>query len=397
MKIIQLYKNKKVMAISYVFGDSLVGAEELAEIDASGELSRFNNESEKSDNAKLKLRSGTITVADIHTAQSITSTLSFTPLKIGGPLSIEILTVYTGDAPKRKFLQGKPDLLVVSGVKGVQTFEAAPRAINQIVEDVKDNMHLEASALRKGSPIVYYSPAIDFSTVLCSLELVVDTFNGETFTHISKLFNSAAGLPVFAPASSFLIAGSFITKIAGDLGKALLESKPFLSADLTLRYDTPLFNPAFAGQIVLHNDRNTEELQAYKPGIINKGNGKEKASLINKESGKEYQGSAPYVILSLDGRTRSDLDSFTPKLASASLLEKFYGANDIGGEVVTALDSAMELYNDFSYRLKAENLKKKLKSLNKDSGDYKKMKILYNAYVGNIRKDLFKLDSIPTK
>ena len=42
--------------------------------------------------------------------------LPFEPIGIGKPLSIEILTIYTGDAPK-KFLGGKPDLLVVSGVR----------------------------------------------------------------------------------------------------------------------------------------------------------------------------------------------------------------------------------------------------------------------------------------
>ena len=385
------------MAVSYVIGDSLIGSEELDEIVASGELSRFNKESQTNDDATLLLRSGSVTIADIRAIRTEVNVSPFTPLKIGGPLSIEILTVYTGDAPKRKFLGGKPDLLVVSGVKGAQTFEAAPRAINQVVEDVKDNMLLEASALREGSPIVYYSPAIDFGTVLCSLELVVDTFNGETFSHISRLFSSAAGLPIFAPASSFLLAGSFITKIAGDLGNALLESKPFLSDDLLLRYDTPLFSAAFAGLVVLHNDRNDLELQAYRPGIVKQHDGTEKASLINKKTGKEYRGSAPYVILSIDGRARSDLDSFTPKLASASLLEKFYGANDAGGKVVTALESAMELYNDYTYRSKAENLKKKLDSMEKGTDEYKKTMVLYNAYVGNIRNDLFKLDSIPVK
>ena len=94
------------MAILYSLGNSLVDVEELNEHIVIGDLKRFED-------ARTAVRS--------RSANSTEETTSFEPVGIGKPLSLEILTVYTGNAP-RSFLGGKPDLLVVSGCEESSDF-----------------------------------------------------------------------------------------------------------------------------------------------------------------------------------------------------------------------------------------------------------------------------------
>src|SRR5690606_36440524 len=104
-----------------------------------------------------------------------------------------------------------------------------------------------------------------------------------------------------------------------------------------------------------------------------------------------YKGKAPYMIILLDGRKRDDLLSFSPTLASAAVLQKFYGPDSTTSELTSTLQEAMQLYNDAGYRAKGEKLKKQLKGLDKTSGDYEKLKALYEAYSMNIENETLKL------
>ena len=382
------------MGYSLVIGNTTVSAEELSEKIALGAISRFQTEAETNLDATLEFSRGAVSAAELFAAPRDLAP-EFAPLGIGQPMSIEILTVYTGDAPKRGIFGGQPDLLVTSAVKGIETFDAAPRAINQIVKDIQDKQYIEPSALTDGCPIVYYTPAVVNSTTLCSFELVTGAFDDHTLRQLSALFTSAAGLPVFAPANAYLIAGSFLTKIIADLAEALLKNTPFLRSDLPLRFDTPEVPPALASQAILYNDRDGADLAPYRPGLVSAGPGRQRVALQHEETGEEYRGDASYVIASLDGRQRDELEAFTPKIASAAILEKFYGGQDTGGQVVGALEAAMELYNDFMYHQKAQRLKEQLEALNPESESFEedkaRLKQLLAAYAGNIRQELFKV------
>ncbi|MEN0005866.1 MAG: hypothetical protein AAF798_17080 [Bacteroidota bacterium] len=314
---------------------------------------------------------------------------SFSPVGIGKPLSVEILTVYTGDAP-RKFFGGRPDLLVVSGIKSVQTYDAAPRAINQIQENIRDYQYLKPGAFSNGSSIVYYTPSLDASTVFISFELVVDSLRRDTINSVANLFSTTAGLPIFVPAQSYLLAGSAIIELVGDLTDAF-ETGPYLQGNMDLRFLTsgiPVFS---SGHYVVYNRDDRNEFSNHELQVVNDGFGNLTASLIHKQSQEEYKGDAPYLVLNVDGKDRPDLEGFTPKLASAAILEQFYGRNK-GGQIVRTLERALDLFNDFSYRQRAERLQEKMNTYAPNSEEFLLAQALLEAYQKNIRNELFKLD-----
>lgn len=213
------------MAILYNFGSVLVDAEEVAERQHLGDFNVFLRRATKGLEAKMEFRSGTLESKDFYDNSSI-GLPAFTQPSIGKPLSIEILCVYTGDAPQ-KFFGGRKDLLVVSGVKSVQTYGNALKAINQLVEKITDNQYLQPGAFTQGSPIAYYTKALDVSTVFTSFELVAESFSREIFDLIGRLFSTAGSLPIFAPINGYLLVGGMLIKMAGKLSSSLFENSPF--------------------------------------------------------------------------------------------------------------------------------------------------------------------------
>lgn len=368
------------MAILYSVGKSLVDFEELNERIAIGDFNTFQEKAQQEQESFL---------VPAKNKEEKPQEVSFSPVGIGKPLSVEILTVYTGDAP-RKLFGGKPDLLVVSGIKSVQTFDAAPRAINQIEENIKDKQYIKPGAFSNGSPIVYYTPSLEASTTFLSFELVVDTLKRDTISAVENLFESASGLPVFAPASEYLIAGSIIVSIVSDLLDAF-ESPAFLSGTLDLRFLTsgiPIFR---SGHYVIYNRSDLHDFREFKIGNLDDGFGNIMTALVHKGTGKEYKGDAPYIILNIDGRIRPDLEGFVPKLASAAILDQFYG-KDKGQQVVQALETAVVLYNDMSFRKKGERMVDRLKEYPPTSEEYLLALSLFEAYNANIQNDLLRIE-----
>ncbi len=388
------------MGSTFVIGHTQVSPGELQEKHATGELDRFHA---AGGSGRMEMAAGTVRAADISTTAP-----DFTEIGIGKPLSLEILTVYTGDAPPRRGFGRKPDLLITSGVKSVETFNAAPKAINQLVPKVDDNNYLQPSAFREGSMIAYYTPSVTNDTTLCSFQMVADSFDEKIFNQLSSLFGHAGGLPIFAPQSTYLLAGSFLLKIAGKIGKALFESGPFLSADLNLPFETPGLPLAKAHNAVVYNDRDTNDLQGYHVQLVG-----DRLALVDPQSGDRYQGKAPYLIVSLDGRERTNLASFSPTLASAAILDQFYGSDDPTGAVIGALSSAVTLYNDSVSRKKAQDQQARLKQLTQQiqnldpksptytadlarlQQQFSRSSRLYSAWSAKIQDALFKMPAPP--
>ncbi len=400
------------MGASLQIGNTLVPAEEVKLRTLTGEFSRFLAEAGTNPDATILFSTGGLSgsaVADRLPAVAAApapappsgpaapgagAVPAFEPIGVGKPLGIEILTLYTGDAPGRGIFGvfgSKPDLLVTSAVKAVQTFDAAPRAINQIIRQIGDYEYHEPGALAEGTPIVYYSPAVVDSTILCTVELVVDSFDEQTVQRLSALLATAAGVPVFAPASMYLMAGSVITKVFANLGKALLEGDPFLHADLSLHFDTPGIPVALAQNVLFYNDRDASEFKDYVIQLLETGPQRQRVTLVHREKGTAYAGRAPFVIASLDGREKATLQNFAPRLASAAVLDRFYRAQDQASPVADAIDTAMQLYNDLQFRRKADAVQAQLATLARDSEAYKQAQTLLAAYTGNIRNKEFQL------
>lgn len=376
------------MALLYSFGNTLVTEAEVAEKMHLGDFGAFMRSSEFNNDAKIEFQGGTVRLPELFDNRNL-GLPSFTPIGIGEPLSVEILCVYTGDAPQ-SFFGGRKDLLVVSGVKAVQTHGEAPRAINQIEEKISDSQYLQPGAFTKGSPVVYYTSAVDISSTFCSFEMIADSFKPETFDMVSRLFGTASNLPVFAPQGAFLMAGALLVQIAGDLSHALLESPPFLKGTIPFLFDTPNVPITRAKQVVVCNKRDESKLVGHCPGLVDDGNGNKRPALIDKATKREYRGNAPYILISIDGRVRPELEDFSPRLASAALLEKFYGPQR-EEQVVEVLDQAMRLYNDYYYHTKALDLQARMATLDSNSELYQKHAKLLEAYLKNIQLDLFRV------
>ena len=376
------------MALLYSFGDTLVTEAEVAEKMHLGDFGAFMRSSEFNDDAKIEFRDGTVRLPELFDNKGV-GLPSFTPIGIGQPLSVEILCVYTGDAPQ-SFFGGRKDLLVVSGVKAAQTHGEAPRAINQMEEKIADGQYLQPGAFTKGSPIVYYTSAVDISSTFCSFEMIADSFKPETFDMVSRLFGTSSSLPVFAPQGAFLMAGALLVQMAGDLGHALLESAPFLEGTVPFLFDTPNVPITRAKQVVVCNRRDEHKLVGHCPALVGDGGGNKRPALVDKVTRREYRGDAPYILVNIDGRARPELEDFSPRLASAALLEKFYGPQR-EEQVVEVLDQAMRLYNDYTYHLKAVDLQQRMEGLEPHTEAYQKQAKLLEAYLKNIQLDLFRV------
>ena len=377
------------MALIYYYGDVPVQKEEVEEKFAIGNLQQFSSKSiTLNKNLSFEFREGTVKTKDLWNNQPLVIP-DYTPIGINKPLSVEILCAYSGDAP-RKFLGRKKDIMTVSAVKGYNTFDAAPKAINHIKKKVEDNTHIRIGAGDDGSPVIYYTKALDVSSLLLSYELVADTFSDETIKTIGSLFASAAGLPIFAPAAPFLLAGSVISGLIGNIGKSLLESKAFMREDETLSFGRAGIETSVAKQVVVCNESDINDLNGYKPGSIKVGD-KNKPSLVSKKNGKAYSGNAPYLLLNRDGKEKPELESFSPKLASAAVLEKYYGAKDRGAATSEILQTAMTFYNDYSYQEKARKLSKEIDGMKVGSDAHNRASELLEAYKKNIQTDQFKV------
>ena len=373
------------MAITYYVGSIPAYCEELRQ--KSSQLSDIiHNKSV----AKIEFRNG---VFDLNGAQSKhpQSVSSFSDIGLGKPLSIEIMSSYSGDVPK-KFLGRRPDVMTFSGVKSYLEHAASARMINHIQERAEDYSYMDIGAFEKGSPIVFYTPALHFGSLLCSFELVADTFGKSFSKALTKLFAHAGSLPIFAPAAPFLLAGSIASRYTGKTLHNIFESKAFLSEDITLRFDTPEFPMAVARQWLVCNQKDQDPLMEYAPGFIAGPDGRQVLKLVHRKTGKVYKGKAPFMIVNIDGRDRPELEAFKSKAASAKVLEQFYGNNKSSELNLSILEEALSLYNDFYYLDKIKNIQLSTGTLDKGKDQETEVELLMESYKNNIqRKEILNL------
>ena len=141
------------------------------------------------------------------------------------------------------------------------------------------------------------------------------------------------------------------------------------------------------------NNENLAEFKDYKPGKVE--NTAQDYAMIHKESGDEYKGDAPYIIINVDGAAKPELESFTPKFATAAILQRFYGAVDKEGQVNEEIEEALMLYNDFRFLKKAKDLNLKMADMTEEDENYEYTKELLEAYKKNIKNEDIKVLATP--
>lgn len=304
------------------------------------------------------------------------------PVGIGLPMCVSIETIYTGEAPSKMF-GGKPDMIVTSSVKGPATFQAAQRAINQLVPEVKDDQYVELGAHSQGTPIVYYTPALQESELFFSFELCAEKFNRKMLDRMSELFGMAGKMPMFFAAGQALVVGSRIVNFVGKLGKTLFETRPFLSDTMRIRIDIGGFRDFKPGFKLICADKDRSFFADRYELKMQSRLGEDAYRLVERGGTREYRGNRPYLILNVDGRERNALMNFEPKLASAVIISRFFGEDrqESGFEL---LEDALQLKNDLSYLKKIKEYRHRMSHLEVGSEDHERLSKFVAAYEKNI-------------
>jgi hypothetical protein len=369
------------MAIYYAFGDALVDPDEIAEKSARGNFQQFQKELlGRVKGAKLEFSTGIATTESVIRSVSAKpgeAPIAFQPIGIGKPLAVQIRHVYTGD--RAEGFWGSKDMLVASAMKSIAAYDAAPRALNFLVPKTKNNRNFRnVDATDKGTPLICYSPSLSQSSSVVTVEVMFSSFPKETFDAVSQAFSQAAGVPVFAPVSGYLVAAGIVTKLLANIGKSLTDGAPALKRTEEITFVTPGSLEAVAHFALLISDQiPSSVLKKYK---VSAGGS---LARVDKED-QLYDGPFPYVVISMDGRENADYKNFAPTAATAAELDKFYNINDGSSQLLTTLVDALKLYSDMRFREKAVDAAERLKRLEKDSEEYKKLLAQYDAYLNNI-------------
>lgn len=300
----------------------------------------------------------------------------FTPIGLNKPLTIRIAHVYTGRFPGK---DRRNDFLLTSAIKAYSVFNAAPRAINFLTPDVPQRHSMTApAAVDKGTPLVFYTPAVTDASLTLTLEMGFDRFPRELFTEISNGFQSIGQLPIFMPWSGFILAGAQLVRLIGDIGERLFESRAEFSRTETLDFALPGFDRPEAAFRILTNPGFDASGLTFSPrrGLVERG-----------DPNKLYDGDEPYIVVSLDGAKDSQLEQFTPTLASAELLHRFFGSERKSSAAIDAIVEAAKLANDMKFRRNADQLSREIELLKNDGaeqGEIDKLSARRDALIENI-------------
>jgi len=367
------------MAIIYSIGKNLVSVDEYERLNQQGQISDFIKEP-KNKRFEFDLRGSKISCDSLFRTFTLAGgeTVEPQPIGIGKPLTVYIQHIYLGD-------NGKNDLLVTSAIKSIIESKPAPRAINLLIEKAKNKDHVDFTATDLCTPLVYYSPSLTESYTILTIEMILDRFNKEIFDQIGEGMNTAGALPIFATASQFLFAGGAISKLIGKIGESIFDGSPFFRESKKLTFDFAGMPQILSGQILLVNDEHEQH-------ILTNYNVDQKGKLVPKNATIPADVNYPYITIYLDGTPHDEFKKFKPQTDSIDIVDRFFHIKTTNQQMqMASLIDAVSLYNDFSYREKAMNIKNQLDGMSNASPEYKNLKVKYEAILKNIQNDLFKI------
>ena len=305
----------------------------------------------------------------------------FADIGFGKPLSIVIRHIYTGSYPEKQLFGSDKPMLITSALKDITTTAGAAQALNMLQQHVKTGSRINGpSASDQGTPLVYYTPAVASVLINVTMLMAFENFNQDLFGRASQLFTSLAGVPIFMPASAYLIGAGTMLKLAGNVTSSLVNGRPVLNQSLQLDFSfgggtipTPGFWLLSENPIDLH-------------GFTFDAND----GLTETSTGRPYSGPEPFIILGLDGTKQDTLKDFTPLMASASVLGRFLNQQENAEVALDAISNSIEVANDLMFRRKADLTKQQLSAATPGSADAQRLKLQYDAFVANIQEPLLR-------
>ena len=306
----------------------------------------------------------------------------FKPIDFARPLSIVIRRIYTGKFPEKHLFSDRKPMLISSSVKDITTTSAGARALNVIKNGVAPGSVFNGpGASEEGTALVYYSPAVTSPFITIGVTMIFENFDKELFERAAKLFSASAGVPIFMPAANYLLAAGTVLRLAGGIGGQLLNGQAVLNENLQLDFSfggAGLPQPGF--WILSSGTLDTSKYQ-FDPV----------KGLIHRSDSTPYDGPDPVVVVTVDGTAVEGVSNFTPLLASATLLSRFFNQKE-GSEVpMDAVLDAVKLQTDLTFRKKAEEIKTKLTALPTGSPERLKLDDALKAFNQNIGESRLQL------
>jgi hypothetical protein len=375
------------MAIYRALAQTIVSEEEYRERIADGSIDRFAELAKRADrSATLDLDNGRVTLESLQASPS-DGKAAFTPVGPGKPLNVMIRHVYTGRHPKQGIFGRSKDLLLVSAMKSLGTYEAAPRALNFLETEVKPASNFAyGSAMSSGTPLVFYAPALTDTDSVVTFEMTFDEFPKDSIEKVVSTLQALGGIPIFVPHAGILLAAGMLTKLLGRLGEALFDGAPVFRATDPITFTQPGEPIAVADYRLIVDSGNFDSRLLRTHEVRN-------GKLVANDGSGDYQGEHPYLVISLDGAEHKKYENFMPTAATAAILERFYRSQRSSSASMEVLVDAIRLYSDVSFRRRAEALKLEIDKLGKGPKRDEKVKA-YNAIAKNILNAELRLEPI---
>lgn len=304
---------------------------------------------------------------------------AFTEIGIGKPLSIWITSAYVGTLPPKGFR--KKGCLLTSAVKSWNYQNAKPRALNAIKKSIEKHKEIEFSATEPGTRIAFYSPSLVDEQLEVTIEMAFDDIDEDFYSAIGDILSSAGSLPVFASASTYLLAAGALFKIGGKIANGLKDNEAEFSATNSLNFDNAGEKIKAGYRLITRSsvDKQTLDSLAIKNG-----------RLVEKASpNKPYSGDIPHVVVAIDGARKQSLKDFAAQAASANLLQRFYNIRENGQTQADSLIEALKLFNDARYRDDAQDILDLIATGHLSDEEKSKLQARYEAIIKNIANKEF--------
>jgi hypothetical protein len=282
---------------------------------------------------------------------------SFTPVKFGDPLTIDIRHVYSGNVGTKGGFLGmgdiNGDIAVCSGVKEWSAFKASARALNWVAQRTsKYEMVKPPTALQDGTRLIAYQKAVATKQVIVSVEIASAPYQDQLLEKLGGAFTAAAKIPLLMPYAGYLLAAGQIVPAVGKLLEAVTGGHSDWVQSEELNFGLAGTAPADAGFRVIARGTAGFDNYRFKSG----------SGLIGPD-GKVYSGDDPYVVVALDGAASPELESFTASVAGAELMRRFHMGETGQSGLIDGILELTTIISDVKFRDEAITLKQKMKDM----------------------------------
>ncbi|MBB3042969.1 hypothetical protein KM427_04870 [Nocardioides sp. LMS-CY] len=324
-----------------------------------------------------------------------------TPLGFGMPLSIRILSMYAGQDRHKK-------LLLSSAVKSRAVYDAAPRAMHYVFDEVPSDRLLKPSPAQAGSRIVYYSPAVLDTALDLEVRFSFDDFDLDQATKWLEVASAVAELPVFAVSTTLGGAGGaaagksvlYFAKQAVQFALNAIDGWVDNDNDwaptwtLSLDRGSSGLAEAEPGYVLLYGDGEAAEVLAPVDGDLNDQQllPRSKAYRVDPTNGTVVYADQPnqvvldepYVLAYVNGAEEPDLAGWKAAAVSAALTEKFL---NVSGPTAADVGELLTGFNDMYMARRYSETTEKLKSKRLSEEERKVLTRKRDAFLKNIQDD----------